>query len=1068
MSQARFLALESAARVALAPLLCLVLTTQTLAQKPEVLNTAVEIEKQALSAKSEYTGHGWKRSVELYLQAAHLREEGGDTKGRVISLVNAARGKVVLGDVRGAFLLLEPVLQRNNKQLDPAPRALLLSELARIALRKGQYQLCEEHYKQAIFLAENSGDAQSIGDAHFSAGEYLYERQDASGMHDAYLAALEKFRAAGNQEREAETLVAYAYTYMFQRDYVSGIQLAQQALEISKGLGDVRGRVNALVAIGNANITTGESKAAYAAYAEADILAPEDLDRTRKGQIANGLGALYEKFNDLDQSLKYRLKALDIFRKEENIAPQLYTLISAGRLSNQLNDLPSGDLFLSEGERLAKQVGDDFALAQIWIERGNKQLSNEDLSGAKVNLEHALTVFEGLNDKLYTALTLSLLGQVYERSGHLDQAARRFGASLTNNREVGSRFAESDALYNLARIRNLQGRKPEALSFIEESIRVSETLRGRVAGERLRTNYFSAVSERFEFYIDLLMQLHNQDPKGGFDVRALQASEQSRARSLLDSLQLAGVDSVGETDPEFAAREKDVRIKIVLKSDELASVLSEESPPNERTKQLKEEIDGLSMTYDQIKAELIGRSSRFRAIASPSRFDLDQYRNDVLPDDTLFLEFYLGTEKSYLWVVDSTKISSYVLPASEVIEEKAISLSRLLADRDIRQGEDLDVYHRRLAGADEQFRVFSQELSDILFGQAVDQLGEKRLVVVADRSVHYIPLAALPRPRSDSSQSLNPPLVLSNEIAYEPSANVQLLLATSGRDVPKKTAFVLADPIFSVDDDRVKSVNKDQHEVAMNYDLPRFPAERGDGETFLRLPNTQREAELISSYLDSDQITRLTGGAATRENLYRLQLTDYRILHFATHAVVNEATPDLSGIVLSRFDEAGNPQNGRLLLNDIYRLELSADLVVLSACRSGTGKEIRGEGITGLTRGFLLSGSKSVLGTLWKVDDSATAQFMKYYYESLLDKNLPPAAALRNAQLKMLTSEQWQSPYYWAAFTINGEFRSPILLKPRSKVAVVAYWIGGLLIAASLVFLLGIIWRGYSRLRVGP
>jgi CHAT domain-containing protein len=149
----------------------------------------------------------------------------------------------------------------------------------------------------------------------------------------------------------------------------------------------------------------------------------------------------------------------------------------------------------------------------------------------------------------------------------------------------------------------------------------------------------------------------------------------------------------------------------------------------------------------------------------------------------------------------------------------------------------------------------------------------------------------------------------------------------------------------------------------------------------------------------------------------------YRIVHLATHGVLNAEQPELSGLVLSLVDEQGRPQDGFLGLHEVYDLNLPAELVVLSACQTGLGKEIRGEGLVGLTRGFMYAGAERVLASLWNVNDSATARLMKLFYEGIFSKGLSPAAALRAAQLELSKRSQWRSPYYWAAFVLQGEWQ---------------------------------------------
>lgn len=190
-----------------------------------------------------------------------------------------------------------------------------------------------------------------------------------------------------------------------------------------------------------------------------------------------------------------------------------------------------------------------------------------------------------------------------------------------------------------------------------------------------------------------------------------------------------------------------------------------------------------------------------------------------------------------------------------------------------------------------------------------------------------------------------------------------------------------------------------------------------------RLAFSRREADAILAIVPAGEGMTALNFQASRATATSPALSQYRILHFATHGVLDSQRPELSAIVLSLVDEQGQPQNGFIRLHEIYNLNLPADLVMLSACQTGLGKEIRGEGLVGLTRGFMYAGAARVGTSLWKVDDSATATLMGRFYQAMLREGKSPSASLRAAQLEMLKQRRWQSPYYWAAFTMQGEWR---------------------------------------------
>jgi len=193
--------------------------------------------------------------------------------------------------------------------------------------------------------------------------------------------------------------------------------------------------------------------------------------------------------------------------------------------------------------------------------------------------------------------------------------------------------------------------------------------------------------------------------------------------------------------------------------------------------------------------------------------------------------------------------------------------------------------------------------------------------------------------------------------------------------------------------------------------------------TFNRLPHTRTEANSILKLASAAEEMQSFDFAASRATATNPQLSQYRIVHFATHGILNSLHPELSGVVLSLVDEKGKPQNGFLRLNDIFNLNLPAELVVLSACETGLGQEVKGEGLVGLTRGFMYACATRVLVSLWSVDDEGTSELMSRFYRKILQENLKPAAALRAAQIEMLQDSRWKAPYYWAAFTLQGEWR---------------------------------------------
>jgi CHAT domain-containing protein len=420
-------------------------------------------------------------------------------------------------------------------------------------------------------------------------------------------------------------------------------------------------------------------------------------------------------------------------------------------------------------------------------------------------------------------------------------------------------------------------------------------------------------------------------------------------------------------------------------------------------------------------------------------------QQQLLEENTVLLEFALGEKRSWLWAVTPAATSTYQLPPRKEIESAARKVYDLLTARQPKAGLTEAEQIARIKAADAVFQTEAVGLSQLLFGQIAGplrrELKGKRLLIVSSGALEYLPFAALPIPSNDSRYE---PLIAGHEIVNLPSASVLSAIRreTAGRAVAPGTVAILADPVFEPNDPRLLMAMKRRagnQEIALNTrsaakplsspagelnHSPFLRAVRGvDGATLSRLPFSGEEADAIADLVPARSRLKATDFQATRRQALSIELSNYRIVHFATHGLLNSQHPELSGLVLSLVDENGKAQDGFLRMHEIYNLRLPAEVVVLSACQTGLGKEIKGEGLIGLTRGFMYAGAQRVVASLWQVDDLATAQLMKHFYQAMLKDGLRPAAALRSAQLELMKEKRWSSPYFWGAFMLQGEWK---------------------------------------------
>jgi CHAT domain-containing protein len=386
-----------------------------------------------------------------------------------------------------------------------------------------------------------------------------------------------------------------------------------------------------------------------------------------------------------------------------------------------------------------------------------------------------------------------------------------------------------------------------------------------------------------------------------------------------------------------------------------------------------------------------------------------------LDGDTVVVAYLLGADRSYVWACTAARLVTRELPPRGPIAALARQAHDLLAARPGRRepAGDLD-------------RVLAA-LSRMLVAPVAGELGSRRIAFVADGPLHYVPFAALPAPDDP-----NVPLLVKHEVVTLPSVTTLALLreAAAVKSPPTNGVAVFADPVFDVQDERVPSPGSVRG--ASDASLPPRPSTltssvrdvTGGLESLGRLPFTRREALEIIDLARPHGARAALGFDANLSAVRAPDLADFRFVHFATHGLLNNTRPELSGLVLSLAGPDGRPREGFLSVEQILRLRWRADLVTLSGCRTGLGRSIDGEGLVGVTRAFMVAGASRVVASLWSVDDSATAELMKRFYAGMLGPaKRSPAAALRSAQLDLRSRRGWSSPYYWAAFQLHGDWR---------------------------------------------
>ena len=854
-----------------------------------------------------------------------------------------------------------------------------------------------------------------------TAGAYRFEVRSQSTMPGRYEVKLEELRTAAEPDRNrilAQKLFADAKALRNQRtqeSYQQAIRKYETAFAIWQKLDEKLMAAFSLHEVGMIYGDIGLYQQAIDAHTKAAALYKElKLPRDEAGVMVN-IGWVFGELGDTQQRLAMYDRAAEIYRTAGDVDPVL--------ISN------FGSTYAKLGQY---QRALDIHLRVLEMRRASR-----DIAGQAITLRNVGECYDHLGDKakaldfynqslelmrkgnnpFYTATVLIRLGLLSHDLGQYEKALDYLNETLKLRQSINDRRGVAITLFNIARVERDRGNLSEARKRVEEAITLVEWLRPKVGSQQLRASFFASVQQYREFQIDLLMRLHRENPVQQMDRAAFNASETGRARSLLELLTEAGAEIRHGVDPALLERQRTLGQSIADKAEDQMHLLIGKHTDEQAAAAL-EEITALTTEYEQVEARIREASPQYAALVQPVPLKLEETQQQVLDDDTLLLEYSLGEEKSFLWAVTPDSLKTYELPKRAIIEPLARRVYELLTARNQSvPNETLEQRRQRLELADAEYAKAAATLSHILLAPAVAELKNKRLLVVSDGVLQFVPFAGLSDPANSS------PLIVNHEIVTAPSASVLALLRheTAKRKPATKTLAVFADPVFSADDSRV-ALARLAHAADDKTDAVRSASESGVGE-LRRLRFSRQEADEIVRIANDDSKLEAVDFRASRSLATSSELGQYRIIHFATHGLINNQHPELSGIVLSLVDEQGRQQNGFLRLYDLYNLKLSADLVVLSACQTALGKEIQGEGLVGLTRGFMYAGAPRVVASLWQIDDRASAEFMKRFYEGLLGQKLRPAAALRAAQVSMQNDKRWHAPHYWAAFTLQGEWK---------------------------------------------
>jgi CHAT domain-containing protein/Tfp pilus assembly protein PilF len=1008
-------------------------------QEPErllfVARVAGEYRIEVRSAEKENARGRYEIKIE------ELRQATAEDEQRVAAEILLADGEQLQAEgradsLRGAVKKYEQALPIFRAVGERSRESTVLARLSYIHFNLGELKKALEYDELALPLQRAMNDRRGEAQTLFNLGrlhDIFGDRQKAQGYYNH---SLQIRQAEGDRRGEAETLNGIAITHSRVGEWQKAQEYYGRALEIRRALGDRAGAGQILNNLGVDSYYAGEPQQALEYYRQA-LQIQQALGNRRSEAVTHvNLGTIYLDLGELQQAEEALRQGLELSRTIGYRQMEASALSNLGELHYDRGELQPALEYFNQALQIRREMGDRqkealtlFNLGRVHASQGRNQQALDYYSQARI-LQQKVSDLQG------EAQTLNEMGLTYLLLGEQQKGLDAHRQALALSQAAGNRSLEAKSLLGIAQVERKRGALTEARTQIERALSIIETVRAKVASQELRTAFLASNRHYYELYIDLLMQQHRAQPAAGYNATALQVSERARARSLLDLLTEARLEIRQGVSPELLAKERALQQQLNAKETYRLRLLSGK-PTEEQKATVEKELRDILARVQEVREQIRISSPQYAALTQSQSLSAKEIQQEVLDEETLLLEYALGEQHSFLWAVTPTSIASFELPGRAEIETAAQRLYEILTARNQRPpGETAQQRRIRVAHADAEYPKVAHQLSQMLLGPVAAELHSKRLLIVSEGALQYLPFGALPVPKPEIARASFIPLIAEREVVALPSASALSVLrrALAGRQPAEKAVAVLADPVFTSSDPRLASSQakaaKKRQEQTLDPDSS--PSAGGDIEraareigldSFQRLRFSRQEADEIVALAPGAKTLKAVDFAANRATATSMDLSRYRVVHFATHGLLNNQHPELSGIVLSLVDEQGRAQDGFLRLHEIYNLKLGADLVVLSACQTALGKGIKGEGLIGLTRGFMYAGAPRVIASLWNVQDRATAELMKRFYQGMLRDGLRPAAALRAAQLQMWQQPRWQLPYYWASFVLQGEWK---------------------------------------------
>lgn len=934
-----------------------------------------------------------EQKLSTLLVAAGKLRRAHDTRKTIQTLNEAGHLQLKLFLKQEALSTFQQGRDLLDQSIDPSTTVDTLNGLAFAYLAVNKYKEAQPLLDRALTTSEQNNYPIGKAEALLLLSECQNEENHVEAAKTAS-EALRLWQSLGNNLGVVRSHLDIGNYYLAQSNLVQAAQEYQSALDLATEIGDRTRQAEALVYLGYVEFRKNAWQEVFSFMTRAEELIDNDAEPYLMGRISTGIAEAFIETGLPEVGLQKYEEALEYYSRTQTPRPVVYAKWGIARAQFFLGKYPEALTILQKILPDAEYYELRSVVAQCHEYLGQIYAAMNDQVKALNHFETALGLYEVLVNPMEKARVWALIGKGYQTQGKLEEAERFYQQALKIFEALNDHIDRSATLFAMGQIETKRGNFNAGEHYFERSIDATESVRSRSNTRDLTAAFSATVHDRYLQYIQCLMRRNDRQAT----VKAFEISESSRARSLAEFLRNTETNLLAGLDPELANQEKSLRHLMQAKANDRVALISTKVPDKPALEKLDAELAQLDERYKSVSATISQRYPAYDQITRPRGWDLARIQQQVVnDDDTVLLEYILGADKSYVWAITRDSFTAHEIPGE--VGKIAETVYNLLKER---------------ASSENELTEAAQTLSRMVLSPVASELNKRRIIVIADGALHYIPFQMLLAPSSNSE-----PLVVQHDIVNAPSASIlgELREEVAGRGVRSRVLAAFGNPALGSgeqkDTKQQVASARDIELKADNFDLS------ASGELFF----AEREINNLREIATPAATFAVTGIAANRKQLFNMDLSQYAILHFATHGLLDPKRPEHSGILLSTVDDQGKKQEGFITLQDVYSLRAPVDLVVLSACRTGLGREIRGEGLVGLTRGFMYAGATTVVASLWKVDDESTAELMKLFYTEMLQNRKTPDEALRIAQNSIRQNPRWSAPHFWAGFTLQGEYQ---------------------------------------------